>query len=80
LNALAYNFAIFDDHESALLGCVYVEPPREGRERVATVSWWVVDDEVGSDLDEALATAVPEWLARHWPFTSVRYCVESQFS
>jgi hypothetical protein len=41
------------------------------------VSWWVVDEEVGGDLDVALATAVPDWLASHWPFTSVQYGIES---
>jgi hypothetical protein len=29
----------------------------------AVVSWWVVDDAVGTDLERALGELVPLWLA-----------------
>ena len=39
----------------------------------AVVSWWVVDDAVGTDLQRALGELVPLWLARTWRFRSVHY-------
>lgn len=69
----SFNYALFaDDEETALLGCVYVDPPEKlGAD--ADVSWWVVDDLVGSPAEAALDEAVPVWLAQRWPFEVVRY-------
>lgn len=69
----SFNYALFaDEAESALLGCVYVDPPEKvGAD--ADVSWWVVDDLVGTPAEAALAEAVPAWLAARWPFGRVRY-------
>jgi RimJ/RimL family protein N-acetyltransferase len=71
----AFNYAVVDKDETALLGCVYVDPPDEtappGTD--AVVSWWVVDDAVGSELEQALDGFVPSWLVEVWGFRSVRY-------
>ena len=68
----SFNYAVLDEGETRLLGCVYLDPPDvEGSD--VEVSWWVVDDEVGGDLDRALAEAVPRWLAADWPFTAPSY-------
>jgi hypothetical protein len=68
----SFNYAVLDDDETRLLGCVYLDPPEvEGSD--VEVSWWVVDDEVGTDLERALADAVPRWLTAEWPFTAPRY-------
>jgi hypothetical protein len=77
---LSFNYAVFDERERALLGCVYVDPIEEvGHDRAqgpcAVVSWWVVDAEVGGPLEAALTEAVPAWIDALWPFTSVRYGV-----
>jgi hypothetical protein len=70
-----FNYAILDEPESELLGCVYIDPPgpdsRPGSG--AVVSWWVVDGMVGSDLDRALRAFVPHWLAQTWGFEGVEY-------
>jgi RimJ/RimL family protein N-acetyltransferase len=70
-----FNYAILDEAESQLLGCVYIDPPgpesRPGSS--AVVSWWVVDEMVGSDLDKALRAFVPQWLAETWGFKGVEY-------
>jgi RimJ/RimL family protein N-acetyltransferase len=67
----SFNFAIFDADETALLGCVYVDPPEaEGHD--AEVSWWVVDDEVGSPLERAVEAEVPAWLEARWPLQRPR--------
>jgi hypothetical protein len=50
----SFNYALLDDAETALLGCVYIDPPeRAGAD--AEISWWVVDEEAaGTDLQDAL--------------------------
>jgi hypothetical protein len=37
------------------------------------VSWWVVDDAVGTDLERTLGELIPAWLAETWRFRSVHY-------
>jgi hypothetical protein len=68
----SFNFALFDRDETALLGCVYIDPPfKTGAD--ADVCWWVIDDLVDSDVEANLGAAVPAWLAAVWPFQRVRY-------
>ena len=70
-----FNYAILDADETALFGCVYIDPADEqspsGTD--AVVSWWVVDDAVGTELEQALADVVPRWLEETWRFRSVQY-------
>jgi hypothetical protein len=61
-----------DRQETAVLGCVYIDPP----ERVGAdceISWWVVDELVGSELEQQLDALVPSWIAADWPFKEPRY-------
>ena len=68
----SFNYALFDAAETALLGCVYIDPPeRAGTD--AEVSWWVVDRYAGTDLEKALDTLVPRWIADVWRFTAPYY-------
>jgi hypothetical protein len=68
----SFNYALFDADETALLGCVYIDPPeKEGAD--AEISWWVVDECVGTDLEAALDELVPRWIAESWPLTAPRY-------
>jgi hypothetical protein len=69
----SFNYAILNDDETALLGCVYVDPPGGESDCDAIVSWWVVDDRVGTPLEAALAVFVPEWMTSAWPFRSPRF-------
>jgi hypothetical protein len=70
-----FNYAVLDERETELLGCVYIDPPDEtsppGTE--AVVSWWLVDQAVGTDLERVLDDFVPLWLAETWDFRSVQY-------
>jgi hypothetical protein len=70
-----FNYAILDEPESELLGCVYIDPPgpesTQGTD--AVVSWWVVDRMVDSDLDCVLGEFVPHWLDETWGFAAVEY-------
>lgn len=71
----AFNYAVLDEGETALLGCVYIDPPdeRSPPESDAVASWWVVDQAVGTDLEWTLDEFVPRWLASTWGFESVHY-------
>jgi hypothetical protein len=70
-----FNYALLDEGETELLGCVYIDPPDEksppGSD--AVVSWWVVDQAVDTDLERALDDFVPRWLTETWGFGSVHY-------
>jgi hypothetical protein len=36
-------------------------------------TWWVVDSELGGDLERSLNTLVPSWLSDEWSFHAVHY-------
>ncbi|GJF29387.1 hypothetical protein KNE206_20870 [Kitasatospora sp. NE20-6] len=63
----SFNYALLDDAGTALLGCVYIDPPRKAGFD-AEISWWVVDERVGTPLEAALDALVPRWIAEDWPF------------
>ncbi len=68
----SFLYGLFDTAETALLGCLYVDPPaKPGAD--AEISWWVVDDLVGSSLEAALDAFVPRWIAAAWPLSRPRY-------
>jgi hypothetical protein len=68
-------YGIFDAPETKLLGCLYIDPPEPGAPdgADATVSWWLVDEAVGTPLDQALEEFVPRWLAERWGFGAIHY-------
>ncbi len=70
-----FNYAVLDKGETELLGCVYIDPA-EAESPAGTdavVSWWVVDEAVGTELERALDSFVPGWLTSAWGFRSVHY-------
>lgn len=69
----SYNYALFDHDETTLLGCVYIDPPERVGGADAEISWWVVDDLVGDELEQELARLVPRWIDRDWPIERPRY-------
>jgi RimJ/RimL family protein N-acetyltransferase len=68
----SFNYALFDDAETALLGCVYIDPPEKAGAD-AEISWWVVDEKAGTGLQDALDELVPRWIGAAWPFSCPRY-------
>lgn len=72
---VTFNYAVLNRDETELLGCVYIDPPGERAPAGADalVSCWVVDSEVGGDLDRSLNTFVPGWLTERWGFHAVHY-------
>ena len=67
-----FAYAVLDESETELVGCLYIDPPN-GPGEDALVSWWVVDDMVGSTLDRTLDDFVPHWLAETWHFRAPRF-------
>ncbi len=72
---VTFNYAVLDEAESELLGCVYIDPPGEGSApgSDAVVSWWVVDAAAGGELERALDEFVRGWLEDTWGFRSVEF-------
>lgn len=70
-----FNYAVLDEGETELLGCVYIDPPdaRSPAEADAIVSWWVVDAQLGGELERALDEFIPEWIAGRWGFRAVHW-------
>ncbi|MGW2786496.1 N-acetyltransferase [Streptomyces populi] len=68
----SFNYALFDAAETALLGCVYIDPPEKAGAD-GEISWWVVDELVGSEVEQALDALVPRWIAEDWPFEQPRF-------
>jgi hypothetical protein len=68
----SFNYALLNEDETALLGCVYIDPPeRTGAD--GEISWWVVDDLVDTPAERALDALVPQWIATSWPFHQPRF-------
>jgi hypothetical protein len=63
-----FNYAVLDADESELLGCVYIDPPGGDEDCDVIISWWVVDDRVGTPLEAELDRFVPRWMTTAWPF------------
>jgi hypothetical protein len=70
-----FNYAVLDEGETELLGCVYIDPPddRSAEGADAVSSRWVVDRDAGGELERALDAFVPRWLSGTWGFRSVDY-------
>lgn len=68
----SFNYALLDSVEKTLLGCVYVDPPEKSGAD-ADISWWVVDDVAGTELERRLDALVPAWIAASWPFGTPRF-------
>jgi hypothetical protein len=69
----SFNYALLDEAETVLLGCVYIDPPVKVGGADAEVSWWVVDSCVGTEVEAALDELVPRWIAEDWPLEHPRY-------
>ena len=69
----SFNYALFDEGETELLGCVYIDPPEKAGNADAEVSWWVVERLAGTGVETALDAFVPRWLAVEWPLRRPRY-------
>jgi predicted alpha/beta-hydrolase family hydrolase len=64
----SFNYALLGEQESELLGCVYIDPAPDQCDSDALVSWWVVDECMGTSLQGELDRFVPAWVTSAWPF------------
>jgi hypothetical protein len=68
----SFNYALLNADESALFGCIYIDPSADAAID-AEVSWWVVDELVGTSIEAELAAFVPRWLREQWLLESVSF-------
>ena len=70
-----FNYAVLDEGETELLGCVYIDPPdaRSPAGTDAVASWWVVEEHHDGELERALGEFISGWLAETWEFRAVHY-------
>jgi RimJ/RimL family protein N-acetyltransferase len=69
----SFNYALLDEAETVLVGCVYIDPPEKVGDADAEICWWVSDAFVGSAVEAALEELVPRWISRDWPLRHPRY-------
>ena len=54
------------------IACVYINPSSGSVQQPATqLTYWVIEDEVPTNLDSHLFTSLMEWLQNDWPFETV---------
>ncbi|MDQ1584443.1 MAG: hypothetical protein QOF36_2497 [Microbacteriaceae bacterium] len=71
-NHESFNYGLFNADESALFGCVYIDPSTDVAFN-AEVSWWVVDELVGTATEAELDAFVRRWLNEEWPLGAVSF-------
>ena len=71
-NRTSFAYTVVNPSESRVLGCVYINPARRvGYD--AVVLLWARQSELDGGLEERLAEAVRQWIAKEWPFRRVAY-------
>lgn len=68
----AFAFTVLDLDESAVIGCVYFNPPAESTNDV-DVHMWVRERDYARGLAQHLHRHVDAWLDTHWPFRQINY-------
>jgi len=71
-NREAFAYTVVSLDESAVLGCVYIDPSKDGKTD-ATVHMWVRQSEYDKGLDTILFQTVKAWIEAKWPFKKVAY-------
>jgi RimJ/RimL family protein N-acetyltransferase len=76
----AYAYTVLTPDGARCVGCVYVNPAGSdeapGDPRHARIAFWVVEDELASDLDEHVVRTVLTWIDGRWPLDEVRFTVQ----
>jgi len=68
-----YAFTVLSLDRSQCLGCIYLEPadPNDRSTRDAMLAYWVIEEELASELDRHLLAEVLAWIERDWLFEKV---------
>lgn len=76
----AYAYTVLTPDGARCVGCVYLNPAGSDEApadpRHARMAFWVVEDELASDLDEHLVRTVLTWIDGRWPLDEVRITVQ----
>ena len=69
----AYAYAgLGPDNRNQYIACVYINPSSGSAHQPATqLRYWVIADEVATNLDSHLFTSLMDWLKSDWPFETV---------
>ena len=70
-----FTYTVLDRDGGAVIGCVYIYPPKQGGAGDARVLSWVTADRAA--LDGPLWSAVSDWLRDAWPFREPEYAARS---
>ena len=73
LNRDAFAYTVVSLDESKVLGCIYINPPKEGTGNVPYVNIWVRQTEYDKGLDEILFQTVKNWIKTEWPFEKILF-------
>jgi len=68
----SFAYTVVNPAESAVLGCVYIEPTKR-RGYDAVVFLWARQSELAGGLEDRLHRRVKDWIAEAWPFAAVAY-------
>ena len=68
----SFAYTVVNPSESAVLGCVYVEPTKR-RGHDAVVFLWARQSELAGGLEDRLHARVKDWIATDWPFAAVAF-------
>lgn len=74
----SFNYAVLNDDETVLYGCVYIDPLEVDPAPGAEVSWWA-SAQTPADVRDALDAFVPAWIAAVWPFRTVEYPFQERY-
>jgi hypothetical protein len=72
LHREAFAYTVVAPDESHVLGCVYINPPKQ-EEADARIWMWVRESEYEKGLDPILFKEVKQWIDQAWPFRKVIY-------
>ena len=73
LNREAFAYTVVSLDESKVLGCLYINPPKEESGNLPYVNMWVRQSEFDKGLDEILFQTVKEWIKNDWPFEKILF-------
>ena len=65
----AFAYTVLAPDRARCLGCVYIDPSRDGAS--ARLEFWVIEPDLATDLDEHLLRELLAWIGRDWPFERV---------
>lgn len=65
-----YAFTVLRPDRAKCLGCVYLSPDKENRTET-NLAYWVIEDELATDLDTHLLTSTLNWIRTKWPIKTI---------